>query len=95
MISCPSHLSSRFWPLIQHDYYRLHDALLTITGHSQLLEDQPRLRDVIHWRNPHVDPLNYLQIELVARYREEGGEMLLPLIAKTMEGIALGMRNSG
>jgi phosphoenolpyruvate carboxylase len=91
----PRALSEKFWPVIQDDYHRLHDALLTITGHTQLLENQPRLQEVIQWRNPHVDPLNYLQIELVARYRKEGDDLLLPLIAKTMEGIALGMRNTG
>ncbi len=91
----PAKLSEEFWPLIQEEYNRLHDALLTITGHSQLLDDQPRLQDVIHWRNPHVDPLNYIQIELLAKYRESQDEELLPLIAKTMEGIALGMRNTG
>lgn len=91
----PSALTAQFWPLIQDDYNRLHDALLTITGHSQLLDDQPRLQEVIRWRNPHVDPLNYLQIELLARYRESNNDLLLPLIAKTMEGIALGMRNTG
>ncbi|SMC02457.1 Phosphoenolpyruvate carboxylase, type 1 [Sulfobacillus thermosulfidooxidans DSM 9293] len=91
----PRELTAQFWPLIQDDYNRLHDALLTITGHSQLLDDQPRLQEVIQWRNPHVDPLNYLQIELLARYREKNDDILLPLIAKTMEGIALGMRNTG
>lgn len=91
----PAKLTAEFWPLIQDEYNRLHDALLTITGHSQLLDDQPRLQDVIRWRNPHVDPLNYVQIELLAQYRETQNEGLLPLIAKTMEGIALGMRNTG
>lgn len=91
----PRHLSAQFWPQIQEDYSQLHDALLTITGHRELLEDQPRLQEVIHWRNPHVDPLNYLQIELLSRYRTSGDQELLPLIAKTMEGIALGMRNTG
>lgn len=91
----PRPLSAMFWPKIQEDYNRLHDALLTITGHDELLEDQPRLQEVIQWRNPHVDPLNYLQIELLAQFRQTGDEALLPLIAKTMEGIALGMRNTG
>ncbi len=91
----PAKLSEEFWPLIQDEYNRLHDSLLTITGHSQLLDDQPRLQDVIQWRNPHVDPLNYIQIELLAKYRENQNDDLLPLIAKTMEGIALGMRNTG
>lgn len=91
----PPSVRDRFWPIIEQEYHRLHEALLTITGHRQLLADQPRLVEVIRWRNPFVDPLNYLQIQLLAQYRTDPDPNLLRLLAQTMEGIALGLRNTG
>ena len=46
-------------------------AVLAITGHSRLLEDNPVLRRSIDVRNPYVDPINLLQVELLRRVREE------------------------
>lgn len=84
-----------FWPRIEAEYQRLEHAVKAISGHEVLLSHQPRLRRAIDWRNPHVDILNYLQIELLRRYRESGDEAWLPAIAQSMEGIALGLRNTG
>ena len=51
-------------------------------------------------RNPYVDPMSYLQVELLARNREGGlskkdEEKLLYAILLTINGIAAGMRNTG
>ena len=42
---------------------------LDITGHRHLLEDNPVLRRSIDVRNPYVDPINLLQVELLRRLR--------------------------
>lgn len=89
------HLRDKFWPIIQEEYSKLRHGLLSITGHSELLADQKRLTEVVAWRNPFVDPLNYLQIDLLAKYRDNPQPQLLPSLAQTMEGIALGLRNTG
>ena len=82
-------------------------ALLSITGHSRLLEDNPVLSRSIDVRNPYVDPINLLQVELLRRVRQErrtSGERvargdhagaLQRALLVTINGIAAGMRNTG
>ncbi|HZN11566.1 MAG TPA: phosphoenolpyruvate carboxylase, partial [Blastocatellia bacterium] len=60
----------------------------------------PVLQRSIAVRNPYVDPLSYLQVELLARQRagavaREDEEKLLYAILLTINGIAAGMRNTG
>ncbi len=88
-------LVRRFWPLIEGEYHRLYDSVMLISGHQTLLSNQPRLHRAVEWRNPHVDVLNYLQIHLLSQYRSSGDPLWLEPIAQTMEGIALGLRNTG
>ncbi|MCL4336343.1 MAG: phosphoenolpyruvate carboxylase, partial [Candidatus Thermoplasmatota archaeon] len=88
-------LVDRFWPIIVEEYHKLRKAILEITEGSELLEKQPDLKEVIAWRNPQVDPLNFLQIELLEQYRSEHSQEILPFLEQTMEGIALGLRTTG
>ena len=90
-----SQLVDRFWPIIVEEYDKLRKSILEITGGRELLEKQPDLREVIAWRNPHVDPLNFLQIELLEQYRSGHSQETLPFLEQTMEGIALGLRTTG
>ena len=53
----------------------------------------------IRLRNPYVDPLNALQVELLRRFREAGDEgereqVRRPLL-RTIAGIAAALRNTG
>lgn len=79
-------------------------AVLTITGHRDLLDDNPVLRRSIDVRNPYVDPINLLQVELLRRLREQNAERaendphtarLRRALLVTINGIAAGMRNTG
>ena len=82
---------------------RAGEVVLDITGHQQLLENNPVLRRSIDVRNPYVDPINLLQVELLRRLRAatEGAastndEMWLRCaLLVTINGIAAGMRNTG
>jgi phosphoenolpyruvate carboxylase len=51
----------------------------------------------IRLRNPYVDPLHFLQIDLLRRWREGGREddALLEALKATVKGIALGIQNTG
>lgn len=64
---------------------------------SILLNDEPLLRQSLEVRKPYVDPLNYLQAELLKRYRSS--KSISPDLERalkvTMAGIAAGMRNTG
>ena len=73
-------------------------ALLDVSEHDELLASNPVLRRSIAVRNPYVDPINLVQIELLRRLRGAGEEPD-PQISKAfmvrVNGIAAGMRNTG
>ena len=85
------------FPTIAEEFARTRDALLTILGHEELLQDDPRLRQSIRLRNPYVDPLSLLQVDLLRRWRETGREddALLRALLTTVNGIAAGIQNTG
>jgi phosphoenolpyruvate carboxylase len=70
-------------------------GVLDITGESELLESNPVIRRSIDVRNPYVDPINLVQIELLRRLRERQDPRLRRAFEVTVNGIAAGMRNTG
>ncbi|MBN2317628.1 MAG: phosphoenolpyruvate carboxylase [Acidobacteria bacterium] len=84
------------------DEFRLScETVLTISGHSRLLEADPVAQNAVHLRNPYLDPLNYLQVEMLRRLRSlsdsEGAEAeaLREVVVLTINGIAAGLRSTG
>ena len=72
------------------------DAVLAVTGHQMLLEANPVLRRSIDVRNPYVDPINLVQVELLRRLRAPDPHPgLFDAFVVTVNGIAAGMRNTG
>jgi len=72
------------------------NAVMSITGHSRLSDNNPTLRHLIAMRSPHVDPLNIMQVEILARLRKEpANQRLRDALLLTINGIAAGMRNTG
>jgi len=70
--------------------------VLAVTGRESLLADNPVLRRSIAVRNPYVDPINLVQVELLRRLRRaDGDERLRRAFLVTVNGIAAGMRNTG
>jgi phosphoenolpyruvate carboxylase len=93
-------LGRKFFKLLESEYERACRVVLQITGEKHLLENSPVLKRSIEVRNPYVDPMSYLQVELLARKRNdklsaEDREKLLYAILLTINGIAAGMRNTG
>jgi phosphoenolpyruvate carboxylase len=71
-------------------------AVLAVTGHDELVGDNPVLRRSINVRNPYVDPINLVQVELLRRSRSgHTDETLERALLVTMNGIAAGLRNTG
>ncbi|MEM6328702.1 MAG: phosphoenolpyruvate carboxylase [Planctomycetota bacterium] len=76
-------------------------AILTITGCGELLDDIPWLQRSIQVRNGYVDPLNFVQIELMKRARaaadppEEQKAELNRLTQRAIKGVAAGLRTTG
>ncbi|WP_415905281.1 phosphoenolpyruvate carboxylase [Neptuniibacter sp. QD48_55] len=60
-----------------------------------LLEASPVIRQSIDVRNPYIDPLHFLQAELLHRDRNQPNERLEQALMVTMAGISAGMRNTG
>jgi phosphoenolpyruvate carboxylase len=83
---------------ITEDFERARDAILTITGGGELLENSPVIRKSIALRNPYTDVLNLLQIELIRRTREgpeADREELRHDIFLSINGIAAAMQSTG
>lgn len=82
--------------ILEAEWQRTKDLLLQIEGEAQLLAQNNYLRDSLAMRLPYFNALNYLQVELIRRSRQEP---LSPLASKilhiTINGIATGLRNSG
>lgn len=90
------------WPLIAAEFERSHDGILALTGSNALLETVPWLRSSIQQRNPNVDPLNLIQVDLLRRSRdaadrgeEDAAEALRDLVRLSIQGISAGMRTTG
>ncbi len=85
--------------LIEAEFERSVRLVLAVTQRKVLLENQPVLAESISRRNPYVDPLNFLQICFLARWRKAGEnqrtETLRRLLALTVNGIAFGMKSTG
>ena len=69
-------------------------GVLAATGEERLLQRQPVLRRSIELRNPYVDPMNALQVELLRRHRAGDESARLPLM-RSIAGIAAALRNTG
>jgi phosphoenolpyruvate carboxylase len=70
-------------------------AVLDVTGHAELIASNAVLRRSIDVRNPYVDPINLVQVELLKRLREDPDERVRDALHVTINGIAAGLRNTG
>ncbi len=86
-----------FYAEIAAEFDRTADTILALRGRSQLLQDDYRLRLSIRLRNPYVDPISLLQVELLQRWRDakREDEALFQALVSTVNGIAAGIQNTG
>ena len=87
-------IAERFWNDMRDEYDSVVERVLPVTGQHRLLDETPALQARLEHRNPWVDPLSHLQVELLRRLRAGRDEARAPLLA-TITGIAAGMRNTG
>jgi phosphoenolpyruvate carboxylase len=87
-------LDARLWPQVAAEHERVVDRVLAITEQDELLDGLPALQERLAHRNPWIDPLSHMQVELLARLRDGDEAALAPLLL-TVTGIAAGMRNTG
>jgi len=81
---------------VRAEYELSTEEILSLRGASGLLDDLPLLKRTLGVRDIYLDPINYLQVSLLARSRAgESGEELNRALLLTVNGIAAGMRNTG
>ena len=89
-----------FYDEIVAEHARACDWICRITGQDDLLDNSPVLQRSIERRNPYVDPLNFIQVNLLEELRalparSAAREPLLQAIMMTINGIAAGMKTTG
>jgi len=91
-----SALRDRVFGMIVEEYRRTLRTVLKALGQTRLLENNPTLAQSLRLRNPYVDPLSLIQVELLRRRRAgEESEDLDYVLAATINGISAGLRNTG
>lgn len=90
-------LHAKFYPGIRAEYNRSVEFVLRLTGQSELLESAPNLSRAIRLRNPYVDPMSFLQVDLLQRWRRTGSQdgAMLKALRASINGIAHGLQNTG
>ncbi|MEF2967375.1 phosphoenolpyruvate carboxylase [Paenibacillus sp. M1] len=95
-----SEAKDRIFGQIEREFHLTKDMISKITGNSEILDDSPAVQESIRLRDPYVDPLSYLQVQLLTELRaarEQGHDdsELLREVLLTINGIAAGLRNTG
>ena len=90
-------LHDALFPGIAAEFARTRELLLALRDEDDLLRNDPRLRLSIRLRNPYVDPISLLQVDLLRRWRAGNREddALLDALVSTVNGIAAGIQNTG
>jgi len=86
--------------IIENEYELTKEMVLKITGQKNFLDKSLLLQRSIKLRNPYVDPLSYIQVNLLTKLRKENISVkdkreITAMILLTINGIAAGMRNTG
>jgi phosphoenolpyruvate carboxylase len=89
-------LRERIYGIFQDEFHRTVGALLAVTGQIELLQKNVVLNRSIKLRNPYVDPMHLIQVDMLRRKRAgEDTPEVNRAIAATISGIAAGLRNTG
>lgn len=89
-------LRERVFRTLREEFERTTAAVLLVTGQTELLASNPVLARSIRLRNPYVDPMSLIQVELLRRKRGgEDSDALNRALGATINGIAAGLRNTG
>ena len=90
-------LGERYFPLVRAEFDRTVVNVLALKRETALLDSDPALQRSILLRNPYVDPMSLLQVDLLERWRAAGrpdNEVFRALLA-SVRGIAQGLQSTG
>ena len=87
----------QYTAVLREEYQRAREAVLAIKEESDLLDGDRTQQRAIQLRNPYVDPMNLMQIDLLRRWRataREDDDLFKALLA-SVSGIAQGLQTTG
>jgi phosphoenolpyruvate carboxylase len=89
-------LRKRVFSMLEEEFMRSRRMILRVTGQRDLLARNRVLARSIRLRNPYVDPMSLIQVELLRRKQQgqQSSDLEYPLGA-TINGIAAGLHNTG
>jgi len=89
-------LRERVWKMIADEFERTRRMLLLVKGQEKLLEKNAVLSRSIRLRNPYVDPMSLIQVDLLRRKKlGDNTEELNYALGATINGISAGLHNTG
>ena len=90
-------LHDKFFPIIEQELRLTVDLLLRYSGQDNILAGDSILQRAIMLRNPYVDPMSLLQVDLLQRWRESdrSDDTVLEALLASVNGIASGLQNTG
>jgi phosphoenolpyruvate carboxylase len=89
-------LRERIYDMFEAEFHRSVRAVLAVTGQKELLQTNQVLARSIKLRNPYVDPMHLIQVDMLRRKRAgEDTPEVNRAIAATISGISAGLRNTG
>ncbi|MGP5792692.1 phosphoenolpyruvate carboxylase [Psychrobacter celer] len=96
-------LRTQVMQAVEHEHALTHSGLNSLLEQTSLLSTQQELAASLQWRNAYLDPINYIQIELLKRMRQPDNNNAKstdklavedPLI-RSINALAAGLRNTG
>jgi phosphoenolpyruvate carboxylase len=90
-------LRRRILAILSEEFDRTERCILKITAQKRLLSREPVLLRSVELRNPYIDPLNYLQVDMIRRLRAgaKDADSVRSVIELTINGISGGLKNTG
>jgi phosphoenolpyruvate carboxylase len=87
----------RFFVEIRREYAAARDAVLEVKDCTTLLDTDPTLQRALQLRNPYVDPMNLMQVDLLQRWRASAraDRDLFEALLASISGIAQGLQSTG
>jgi phosphoenolpyruvate carboxylase len=91
--------AAQVFKMIKEEYERSVKYVLMLTKEKKLLDDNKILQRTLYLRNPYIDPISFVQVNLIEQYRSRTSkkkkEELLNVLRASVNGIAAGIRNTG
>ena len=91
----------RIFAILSAEFELTEKSILSVTGQKRLLGREPVLLRSVELRNPYIDPLNFIQVDMIRRLREGAPvgarevDEIRAVIELTINGISGGLKNTG